>query len=183
MKYLKNFLLPFSGLKNGIHLFDYQIDNVFFECFEDSIIQNGKVRVHLKFDKRPSFFVLNFDFEGYVEMNCDRCLEDFEMPLNNEQQFIVRLSEIEKEDEEEVVYIKTTDTEINIATFIYEIIHLNLPMRKVCEDGENGNPDCNENMFGYISEISEDDKTKDEGNSVETTSSVWSALKDLKVDK
>ena len=163
-------------------MFDYQIDSGFFASFEDSIVQNGKIKVHLKFDKRPAFFVLNFDFEGFVQMNCDRCLEDFEMPIDSKEQFIVRFSEIEKEDEEEIVYIKPTDVEINIATFIYEIIHLNLTMRKVCEDGENGNPNCNENMFGYISDIKEEEQIENDGQITNDTPSVWSALKDLKVD-
>ena len=43
MKELKEFTIPFIGLKLGEHLFDYQIDNKFFEHFEESLVENGKV--------------------------------------------------------------------------------------------------------------------------------------------
>ena len=33
MKDLKQFNIPFVGLKEESHLFDYQIDNKFFEAF------------------------------------------------------------------------------------------------------------------------------------------------------
>ncbi|MCG8752955.1 DUF177 domain-containing protein, partial [Tenacibaculum finnmarkense] len=34
MKDLKNFDIPFVGLKEGSHLFTYQIDKKFFEAFQ-----------------------------------------------------------------------------------------------------------------------------------------------------
>lgn len=180
MKSLTNFVLPFSGLKNGIYLFDYQIDKNFFEKFENAIIKEGNLGVQLKFDKRPSFFVLTFNFSGTIDMICDRCLENFDMPMQGEQQLIVRLDEADKEEEEEIVYIKPTDVELDVSKYIYELIHLGLPIRKICVEDENGNPTCNTTVMQYLtgdesSEVEEEEEPKTSGN-------LWSALKDLKID-
>lgn len=98
MKALISYKIPFSGLKKGIHHFDFKIDKAFFKNFEDSLINNSNLNIHLAFDKQPRMFVLDFDFEGTVQTVCDRCADNFDLPINGQQQFIIKMREIPGED-------------------------------------------------------------------------------------
>ena len=52
MKDLKGFNIPFVGLKQGNHAFEYEIDNTFFEAFDFDEFHNSQVKVHLDFLKK-----------------------------------------------------------------------------------------------------------------------------------
>ena len=47
MKDLKEFNIPFVGLKEGSHLFEYQIDKKFFESFQFDEFNNTNLKADL----------------------------------------------------------------------------------------------------------------------------------------
>ena len=51
---LKQFNIPFVGLKQGIHSFEYEIDNRFFEAFDFQDFNSSSLKVELVFKKKPS---------------------------------------------------------------------------------------------------------------------------------
>lgn len=51
MKKLEAFTIPFVGLKQGKHTFEYQIDKEFFEHFEYDDFNSVDVKIDLLFDK------------------------------------------------------------------------------------------------------------------------------------
>lgn len=169
MKALISYKIPFSGLKKGIHHFDFKVDKSFFQHFEDSLIDNSNLNVHLAFDKQPSMFVLDFNFEGTVQTVCDRCADNFDLPINGKQQFVIKMREEPGEDED-IIYIRDTSTDYNVAGLIYEILHLNLPIKKACALDETEEPICGFDFAKFSSDEVEDDNQND----------IWSALKDFK---
>ncbi len=179
MKALISYVIPFSGLKNGIHHFDFQINEDFFKNFEDSLISVSNINVRLMFDKQPSMFVLDFEFEGTVQFVCDRCVEDFDLPIEGEQQFIVKMR-AEAGEEEEIIYIQDTETSLNVAPLVYEVLHLNIPLKKACALDEEDLPSCGFSISDYYSDddwdITEDDLNDDDDHQDDA----WSALKDFK---
>ena len=54
MKGLREFEVPYVGLKLGVHQFNYDIDSEFFKHFEDSPIQDCKVKVRVEFEKKET---------------------------------------------------------------------------------------------------------------------------------
>ena len=60
MKDLREFKIPFVGLKEGKHEFDYRIDNTFFDLFDFDEFYSSDIRVRLDFVKKATFFELNF---------------------------------------------------------------------------------------------------------------------------
>ena len=176
MNDLTKFNIPFSGLKNEVYQYDFQVDTTFFETYDHSLIENGTVNVHLIFDKQPSFFRLNFSYTGTIQTDCDRCSELFEMPISGNHQLIVRFSEVPKPEEEELIFIKPSETALNVAPLIYEVIHLGLPFRKACEEKEDGLPSCDSNILDYLMEEEEIQKEED------SKKTVWSELKNLKIN-
>ena len=64
MKALREYQIPYVGLKIGIHEFNYQIDGKFFEAFEGSLISDCQVHVKLELEKKETLFILNFFIDG-----------------------------------------------------------------------------------------------------------------------
>ena len=60
MEQFSEFLIPFIGLKDGIHRFDFKIDNTFFEGFDFLDFQNAQVQVDLVFEKKINPFGVKF---------------------------------------------------------------------------------------------------------------------------
>ncbi|MFK7949070.1 MAG: DUF177 domain-containing protein [Saprospiraceae bacterium] len=172
MKALIGYKIPFSGLKKGIHHFDFNINKAFFQHFENSLIENSDLNIHLAFDKQSRMFVLDFDFEGTIQTICDRCADNFDLPIKGNQQFIIKMREEPGEDED-IIYIHETAVDYNVASLIYELLHLNLPIKKACALTETEEPICgfDFSQFNSGDEVEDDDNQDD----------IWSALKNLKI--
>ena len=144
--------IPFVGLKDGVSEFNYSIDGSFFEHFPNSPISNCEVTVKLFFEKKPSLFILSFELDGTVNVECDRCLQRFDQPIFLNYNLYVKLkdNEIEKENEADVVYISRTETHLDIAPYIYDYINLSLPVRKVHPLNENGKEQCDPEIIKIL---------------------------------
>ena len=177
MDSLVEFSIPVSGLGNGLHQFQFRIDSQFFSCFEESPIEDGDINVLLDFDKRPDMYVLQFDFEGTVKTDCDRCLASIGLPVSGSEQLLVKFSLDEEDEEADVIYISPETKKFNVSRFIYEFIILAMPMIKVyhCET-ETPRP-CNPEMLEYLSsgQEKEDPENKEDNP-------IWEELKKLTRD-
>jgi uncharacterized protein len=178
MSILDHYSLPYLGLKEGWHEYKFDVDDVFFAQFEASPIAKGNLVVSLTLDKRPSFSILDFDIIGTVNVECDRCTADINMPLTGEYQWHVKIGEENKTDDE-IMYITVDQATLNLAETIYEMIVLSLPMiyRYDCEK-ESVRP-CNIDILNKIetTDIPSDD------SSPESSSPFWEALKNIDFDK
>ena len=138
MDTLVQYTIPVKGLRNGVHQFEFQIDHNFFQHFEQSPVKDGNIELKFSLDKRPDMYVLQFDFGGTVKTDCDRCLAQIDLPIQDCQQLLVKLSTEEAGEDAEVVYLNPEVSQINVAKYIYEFICLSLPLIKVydCENNE-----------------------------------------------
>ena len=60
METLTEYVLPFVGLKDGKHTFEFDIDTTFFNAFEFNEFDQPAVKVKLLFDKKPGLMNLSF---------------------------------------------------------------------------------------------------------------------------
>lgn len=104
MSHLREFTIPIQGLKIGIHEYDFLIGNEFFTHFEDSPIEQGTFKVRFILDLREDMLVLTFDFEGSIKTDCDRCLVGIDLPIEGDEDLIIKYAE-ESEEEIDIVYI------------------------------------------------------------------------------
>ncbi|MEZ4958320.1 MAG: DUF177 domain-containing protein [Saprospiraceae bacterium] len=157
MDALDHFSIPVTGLHNGLHEFDFQVDTGFFQHFEGSPIQVGDANVHLLFDKRPDLYSMTFQITGTVEVACDRCLEIFALPIEDTQNLLVKFDETAWE-EADVIYVTKGIQKLNVSKYIYEFINLAVPMVTTHDDaGER----CNPEMLKYLTE---EEDTAEEGD-------------------
>ena len=155
MNYMNRFIIPFSGLKAGKHTFTFEIEDKFFEHFEYSEIRKGSLHVDCILEKQPRMMVLYFDIAGIVQVTCDRCAAEFDMPLDGSQKLIVKFGEGHEEESEEILVINEKEHELDVSQYLYEYVHLLLPMQKVHGTDENGKSLCDPEVIRYIKESEE----------------------------
>jgi len=166
VKVLKDFVIPFVGLKEGIHDFAFEINAAFFESFEYSEIEQGDVHVDLSLERQDRMLILNFSLKGKVELPCDRCLAPLELPVEGNDRLIVKFGEEWREESDEIIIIPENESHIDISGFIYEYIMLKLPIKKVHPEGEGLCDTAIVEKLNQHSEIETDPR--------------WEALKKLK---
>jgi uncharacterized protein len=152
LNFLDQFAIQFAGLIPGSYHFEFVVNESFFEKFTESEIKQGSVNIQVELQKQARMMVLMFDMEGSVILNCDRCLDDFSFPVKSKTKLIVNFGKDKGQDTEEIITIAESDNEINVAQFIYEFIHLALPIKRVHPDDQNGNSTCNNEVMKKLKE-------------------------------
>ncbi len=164
--------IPVQGLKTGIHRFHYELDRDFFRHFESSPVGEGAIKIDLTLDKRPDMLVLDFDLDGHIQAECDRCTAQIQLPVTDSRQLLVKYGEAEGEEEDEVVFVPREASEFNVGQYLYEFTILALPITNTYDCQSDPRPPCNFDVLQRLQR--EEDTEKQEGDSV------WDALKDFK---
>jgi uncharacterized metal-binding protein YceD (DUF177 family) len=163
--------IAFKGLSQGKHIFEYEIDSNFLSGFEGEVVDNGKVNVRITLEKQSSMLILWFDIDGTVTVQCDRCLEMFDLPIHSQEKIFVKFGEKEYVDGDDVIWVSVNDYQLNVAQLIYEFICLAVPIKKVHPDGEDGKSTCDPLMIEKLNiYITKEDEIKNP---------VWNDLKKL----
>ena len=180
MKDLRAYTINFASLADGIHEFDYYINDKFLGHFEDSLLHTADIKVLLKMYKTLHCLELEFDIDGVAQVPCDVCAEIFDLPIKGEEKILVKIvTEVPSENDElNVVYIPSSDHAISVAQMIYEAIILSMPMRKVHPLDENGNPTCNPDVIAYLDQSQQNLEQETEENN--TSNPIWDELKKFK---
>lgn len=168
-----------SELENGEHQFDFQVDDKLFVRFENEEIQNANLKLSAKIKRKSDDFLLFLDADGEFEMQCDRCLDYFLQTVNLHHEIVIRLDEKTNfNTDEDFVTLDRNEKHLDIAYFIYEMIMLSLPIRRVHPDDENGNSMCNPDVVKYIT--GESHITEEEAEPIEAPESDDNWKKKLK---
>src|SRR5690606_4873483 len=100
MDIIRHFSLPVSGMKNGNHVYQFEMDNEFFSFFENEIIQRGHFKAEVQVDKRSSLMIMSSTIKGYMETQCDRCLANINLPVVSNATIHVKFGNPEESDDE-----------------------------------------------------------------------------------
>ena len=166
MDWLRKFDIACVGLKEGVHKFQFHVDERFFDNFNESLVKNGEVEVKLLFEKHPSFFMLNFRFYGTLQLPCDRCGVKLDYPIDNDDSsVVVKFDEHREGDKDDsnadVIYISRNDTHLNVGQLIYEFISLSIPVNHVNCDNIEGKKPCDEQVLTQLRTAREQKQTVD----------------------
>jgi uncharacterized metal-binding protein YceD (DUF177 family) len=180
MDITKEFLIPFIGLKLGKHHFEYQITNTFFESFEYKEFNNSNIKANVVFEKKSTLLELSFKHKGTVNVPCDMTNEEFDLPIKGNMKLIVRFGDEFNNDNEELLIIPHGEFQINIAQYIYEMIVLSVPTKRIhpgIKDGTLKSEALNKLKQLAVKELKKENKTQ------ENTDPRWEKLKQLLTDK
>ena len=131
MKDLKKFNIQFVGLKEGSNLFEYEIDNTFFEAFTYDEFESSSIKVSLDFIKKSTLFELAFTANGSVLVPCDLTNELYDQKIESVFSLVVKFGPKYNDDHEDILIIPHEAYEFNVAQFIYELIVLSVPSKRV----------------------------------------------------
>ena len=141
MKPLKAFDIQFVGLKVGEHVYKFEIDYKFFEYFQYNDFNNVGVSVDINLVKKSSFLELNFQANGSVNVNCDLTNESYDEKLHASFDLVVNFGDEYNDENDEILILPRGEYEINVAHYIYELIVLSLPQKRVHPGVEDGTLD------------------------------------------
>tara|TARA_B100000963_G_C22627203_1_gene672959 strand:+ start:2160 stop:2669 length:510 start_codon:yes stop_codon:yes gene_type:complete len=164
------FSISFESFKLGEHDFRFLVDNTFFNSLEYSEIQEGNVVVHAVFIKSERLMQMDLDFKGEVIVPCDLCGENLAQTIDFKESVVIKTGTQQDEDEG-IIIVEKTKTELDISHYLYESISLSLPVKRV-HIHNKGEPQCNEILMAKI-------KGKQDDNDDEIDPR-WSVLKNLK---
>ena len=131
MKALKDYIIPFIGLKVGEHHFDYQIDNTFFHNFEYDEFNAVDVKIDLKLEKKTTLLELYFLATGVVNINCDITNEPYDQTINDQLKLVVKFGNEYNDENEDILIVPHGEYEINVSQYIYELIILAVPVKRI----------------------------------------------------
>lgn len=173
--------IEFKGLKEGLHDYEFEADRRFFEHFDEGLVETGEVQIKVQLEKRSSFLKLNFDFSGWVELICDRCLEPYQQDIELATDIFVKFGEEDEFDEgDNVIWVLPEEHVINLTQVMYEYIVLSIPMKHVhpnpsADGGENScDPEMLKKLKTYLLHETEEEQDEKE------IDPRWAALRNLK---
>lgn len=179
MKPLKEFTIPFVGLKLGKHHFDYKIEQAFFEHFEYDDFNDVNVTVDLVLEKKTTLLELHFKISGWVNVNCDLTNEPYNQPIENEFTVVVKFGDEYNDEYTDILIVPHGTFEINIQQYIYEMIVLAVPLKRTHPGIEDGTLDSD--ILKRLEELSP--KLNEKKDKDEDIDPRWNTLKDLLTDK
>ena len=166
MKQLGKYDIDLQQVEGSLVSLEFDLDDCFFGGLQDAEIEHGKLKAWVQMSNLGERYEAAMTVKGSVQVPCDRCLELMTIPVEAEQKLVFKLGEAYEELSDELIVIDEESRTVHLDWYLYEMIALSLPMRRVHDEGE-----CNPEMEQYLS-----------GSPIEeeTTDPRWEMLKQIK---
>ncbi|MFW6248184.1 MAG: YceD family protein [Bacteroidota bacterium] len=138
---MNQYIIQYSGLSDGEHKFQYEIKQDFLQESNYAEINKGNIDVDVYLTKRPQMLVLRFKIKGTINIICDRCLDHFDLNINNDTLLYVKFGDEHKEETDNSIIIQKETGDFDLSHYIYEYIMLSLPYKRMHEDISECNQD------------------------------------------
>ena len=180
MKELKEFTIPFKGLKLGKHRFDFELKDAFFEHFEYEEFKDVSMKLDVLLEKMSTLMEITLSFAGTVNVACDVTNEPYDQPVSGSYEFVVKFGDEYNDENEDLIILPHGSFEINIQQNVYESVILAMPLRRVHPGIADGT--LKSDILNKLEELSpklfDDYQEEDQG-----TDPRWDSLKKLLTDK
>ncbi|MDX1463312.1 MAG: DUF177 domain-containing protein [Marinirhabdus sp.] len=179
MNELKEFTIPFIGLKLGQHSFHFEITNTFFEHFEYDEFNAAAIKLTVLLEKKATLLEFTLNFEGTVNVPCDVTNELYDQTISGSYHFVVKFGDEFNDENEDLLIIPHGSHEVNIQQYVYESIVLALPARCIHPGIEDGTLDTD--ILDKLEELRL--KEPEEKGKEDQVDPRWDELKKLLTDK
>jgi len=177
MKELKEFTIPFIGLKIGKHTFDFEVKKPFFDHFEYDEFNDSNVGLKVELEKKTTLLEFNLAFDGSVNVNCDMTNEPFDQEVTGTYHFVVKFGDEFNDENEDLLILPHGSHQVNIQQYVYESIVLSLPAKRIHPGIKDGS--LKSDILDKLEELS---LKAEEVSSEEETDPRWDDLKKLLTD-
>ena len=176
-KRLKEFEIPFSGLKQGKHQFEYQIDQEFFDDFDYEEFNSCDVKVVAELHKMSTMMELELQASGTVNLACDSSGEPFDQPISGRLELVIKFGDDYSDEDDEILVLPHGEHQFNIAQYIYEMIVLAVPSKRIHPGVLDGT--LKSEALDKLKEL----EPRQDKQSPDETDPRWDALRNLLTDK
>ncbi len=173
----KEFDIPFSGLKQGKHEFDYVIESKFFESFGYDEFNDAQIDLNVVLNKMSTMLELEMQADGVVNVDCDTTSEPYNQKVSGTLELVVKFGDEYNDENDEILIIPHAEHQLNIAQYAYEMVVLAVPQKRVHPGVLDGTLESD--ALKRLEELS----PKEEKNNKEDTDPRWDELKKLRTDK
>lgn len=175
----RDFDIAFVGLKPGVHVFEYEVDDDFFADRPAQEFRHCRSQVRLSLDKHSSFMILKFEVSGEVGLNCDRCGRPLTKQLWDDFEMVVKMVDDpdtlnEKDEDPDVFYISKTESHLHVADWLYEFILLSIPSQRLCSDADAGGGECDPAALEVLRRMEE--QAQAQAREGERDNPIWKGL-------
>lgn len=178
-RWLKEFDIPFVGMKTGIHHFEYILDDSYFARYSEQEFRNARLLCKVQMEKKSNMLLFAFEVEGQVEVDCDISMESFDLPIRGKWNLIIKFGDKFIEEEDGIMTLPQEDHQLNISQFIYETAVLAVPIQKIHPGVSNGT--LQNEVTRKLAEVKiENLPSETEDQSDEVADPRWEKLKDIK---
>jgi uncharacterized metal-binding protein YceD (DUF177 family) len=122
---------------------------------------------------------LNFRIEGWVNVNCDLTNEPFNQEVEGSFDLVVKFGQEYNDENDAILIIPHAEYEINVSQYIYELIILSVPFKRIHPGVKDGT--LKSEALEKLEELSP--KQQDEKNNTDEVDPRWDKLKKLITDK
>jgi uncharacterized metal-binding protein YceD (DUF177 family) len=173
----KEYSIPFSGLKQGKHNFNYQIDNTFFDSFGYDEFNDAAITLEVVLHKTSTMMEVDFKASGTVNVDCDITNEPYDQPLAADLHLVVKFGEDYNDEDDEILILPHGEHQLNIAQYVYEMLVLAVPQKRVHPGIEDGT--LKSKVLDKLQEL----QPKEKSSNKEENDPRWDELKKLLTDK
>ena len=89
----ENFIIPLNSLTAGKNEFLLHAGKEFFDSFENEEIFDADLQIRVLVEKSGRYIGVDCDIEGEVTVECDRCLEMLDMPIDTQVRLSVKFGD------------------------------------------------------------------------------------------
>ena len=178
MKSTNEYLIPFVGLKLGKHQFEFKINKKFFDEFSFDEFESCNVEVAVVLEKKITMLEISFKHKGTVNVPCDLTGEPFDLPIKGKIKLVVQFGEEFNNDNDELLILPHGEHQIDVSQYIYEMIVLSVPLRRVHPGIKDGS--LKEVIEKLESLAPKEGKTEEQKDDIDPR---WENLKKLLTDK
>lgn len=88
---LEPFKIDLRAVNQEVEHFEFTLTDEYFEAIKAPDIHKGNLSVELTLRKMAGSFMLSFHIVGTVVVQCDRCLDELNQPIETDERLVVRL--------------------------------------------------------------------------------------------
>ncbi len=169
-----DFNIEFVGLKLGQHNFDFNISETFFNDYDYCDFSHANINIEVLLTKKTTIIEANIVAKGNVRIKCDLTNEPYDQPIDNNIDLVVKFGKEFNNEDDEILIIPHGEHKINLAQYIYELIVLSVPAKRIHPGVIDGS------LKSEILNILEDLKPKENKKFVDPR---WEKLKKIITNK
>ena len=172
MLFLNQYVINFTGLKEGEHNFEFDLDNKFFEHFDYNDFNSCQIKAGVRINKKSNLLELVFSSKGRININCFVSNEPFDYLQEHQIKLVVKFSSELINDNEELVILPVGTSTLNVAQYLFEMIILSLPIKIIHPGVVDGSLESE--TLNKLKEL--ESKAQEKSSKIDPR---WDKLKDL----